>query len=95
MLALSMRRRPKRSARSPNSSPPSAEEASVSAFSNPAVVRLMLNARIRCVSTIEYSSTSNASSIQPREAAMSTRRCAGVAALQRKAARMFVYSTLA
>ena len=45
----------------------------------------MPNARISVASTIEYSITSNASSIQPSAAAITTRRCAVVAALQLKA----------
>jgi hypothetical protein len=53
MLAVSMRRRPKRSAKMPKSSPPSAEAMSVSALSRPAVVRLMAKARISVASTME------------------------------------------
>jgi len=82
MLALNIRRRPSRSARTPKTRPPTADAINVSAFKSPAVVRLMPNARINVASTIEYSITSNASSIHPRAAAITTRRCAVVAALQ-------------
>ncbi len=73
---MSARVRPTRSARNPNSSPPIAEARSVSEFSRPALPLSIPRSRIRCASTIEYSITSIASSIQPSPPATSERRSA-------------------
>ena len=78
MLRLSMRRRPKRSARKPKPKLPIADAISVKLFKKPAVALFIPNSRISVASTIEYSITSKASSIQPKPAAITVRRCAEV-----------------
>ncbi len=78
MLKLSIRRRPKRSARKPNPKLPMADAISVSVFRKPAVALFMPNSRISVASTMEYNITSKASSIQPKPAATTVRRCAEV-----------------
>jgi hypothetical protein len=50
----------------------------VSEFSRPPLALSIPRSRIRCASTIEYSITSIASSIQPSPPAQSERRSAGV-----------------
>ena len=74
MLSISARLRPMRSAIKPNSTPPMPEARSVSVARKPEVALLIPRSRMMWVSTSAYSMASNASSIQPSEAARSVRR---------------------
>ncbi len=84
MHMLIVRRRPSLSEKNPNRKPPRADATSVSVFSNPAVPFVIPNSRIKVASTMEYSMTSNESSIQPSPAATTVRRCADEVLLQRR-----------
>ena len=86
ILRLSMRRRPVRSANTPKMKLPIDDATSVKLFSSPAVNLLIPNSRIRVASTMEYRSTSNASSIQPSPAAITVLRCASVVAAHERRA---------
>src|ERR1035437_3357589 len=79
MLSIKARLRPMRSARKPKSMPPMPEARSVSVYRRPEVAFDMPRSRMTWVSTSAYSIASKASSIQPRAAASSVRRCSVVA----------------
>jgi hypothetical protein len=78
MLAISARRRPARSAMMPKRMPPSPEANRVSEPRKPATLVEIEKSLSSAPTTMAYSITSNASSIQPSEAPSSARRAAGV-----------------
>src|SRR5450432_760994 len=79
MLSIKALVRPTRSAINPKRTPPMPDANRVKVLSQPAPALVMPNAVIRCAMTRLYSMTSNASSAQPRDAAISVRFCADVA----------------